>query len=100
MKRYRDQPPLLDAAETLLQSTIKRVRRVQYPVLDTVQYDWLLHFEKQVPMSGDLIKEKAAISFTALYPQEKTLEKFSMHGRYFDMELRSLKDMEPQVMWI
>ena len=34
-----------------------------YTLLDTALYDWSLRFEKQLPMSGGLIKEKAAIIF-------------------------------------
>lgn len=61
----------------MLNSTVKRVRRVQYPELDTVLYDWFLKFKRQVPMSGELIKQKAAIIFEVLYPEEEKGLKFS-----------------------
>ena len=47
----------------LLHSDTKRVRRVQHPELNIALYDWFLRFEKQVPMSGGLIKGKASIIF-------------------------------------
>ncbi|KAF8426726.1 hypothetical protein EV426DRAFT_641112 [Tirmania nivea] len=80
LKRFRDEPPLPEVAEMLLTSDTKRVRRVQHPELDTVLYDWFLRFEKQVPMSGDLIKEKAVIIFKALYPMDEVVLKFSNGG--------------------
>jgi len=54
-------------------------------------------FEKQVPMSGDLIKEKAVIIFKALYPIEEFGLKFSNSwlelGRS-GIEVRSTSNME------
>lgn len=58
-------------------SSIKRIRRVQYPELDTVLYEWFLRFKRQVAMSGELIKQKAGIIFSALYPEEPKGLKFS-----------------------
>ena len=77
LKRYRDNPPLPEVMEAGSKRTIKRTRQVQYPELDTVLFDWFLRFERQVPMSGELIKEKAVLIFKALYPEQQKCLKFS-----------------------
>ena len=74
LKRFRDDVP---PPEVITNHTIKRTRQVQYPELDTVLYDWFLCFERQVPMSGELIKQKAVFVFKALYPEEEKCLKFS-----------------------
>ena len=61
----------------LLKSEITQVRRVQYPELDTVRCDWVLHFERQVPMGGNLSKEKVAIIVKTLYPLDEVGLRFS-----------------------
>ena len=75
LKQYRDNLPPPEVIEVSLQSKsrIKRSRRVQYPELDSVLHEWFLRFEQQVPMSGDLIKERAAHIFKALYPREEKI---------------------------
>ena len=77
LKRFREDVAPPEIVDLTSKSTIKRTRRVQYPELDTVLYEWFLCFERQVPMSGELIKQKAAIVFKALYPNEEKSLKFS-----------------------
>ena len=69
----RGDPPTDLEVPTLSKGQIKRVRKVQHPELDTVLYGWLLGLKSQAPKSGDLIKEKAAVIFTALYPTQAFL---------------------------
>jgi len=97
-----------------LASDLKRVRRVQYPELDAILYDWFLRFERQIRISGDLINEKAAIIFKALYPKDITSFKFSngwledwkighgireykQHGESGDVDLRVVDSNLPML---
>ena len=103
-------PPEAGSSTTI----IKRTHRVQFPELDTVLYDWFLSFEQQVPMSGDLIKEKAVIIFLALYPKEEKILKFSngwleawkvrykikefkKHGESGDVDMRLVENNLPKL---
>ena len=43
LKRFRDDVP--SPGHPLSTSTVKRTRRVKFPELDTVLYDWFLCFE-------------------------------------------------------
>ena len=68
------------AAETTNKSQ-KRRREVLRPELESALLEWFLHYEKDGVISGELIREKAKLLYTLIYPMEDVpILKFSNGG--------------------
>lgn len=51
-------------------SSCKRIKAVKFPHVDSSLYEWFLLNQEKVPISGDMLKEKAQFFLTELYPDE------------------------------
>ena len=70
-------PDLLLEAESTGKSA-KRKREVQCPELASALLEWFLQYEKDGPMSGEMLRDKERVIYGLMYPMDEVpLLKFS-----------------------
>ena len=77
LQKFNEDPDLLLAAESTGGST-KQEREVQRRELEPALSEWFLQYEKDGPISGEILWEKARVLYGLMYPMdEEPLLKFS-----------------------
>ena len=55
----------------------KRQRRENWPELERALFAWIVRVEEQIPISGEIIRQKAQFFWKKIYPEEKEMPTFS-----------------------
>lgn len=63
--------------------SMKKRRRVEWPELDEALFLWHKKMQARVPLTSDILKEKARVFFAEIYPSELIIQYFYSKSNLF-----------------